>query len=73
MEIDVKTTGKSPKNEWEAIDLLIDSQQNLVDAIHIIISFLENPEEENTDFHNKRMKEFVKPLHEITEIIDKGA
>lgn len=57
--IDVKKVlGETPTNAFEAIDLMNKAQQQVFDAINIMQSALEYPDE--TEFHNKKMSEYVK-------------
>ena len=59
MEIDInKVFSKSPTNACEAIDALIIKEQKLLEAIHIMISIIENPYE--LEFSHKRMFNFLK-------------
>jgi len=57
----LKIVGKTPKNSFEAIDLLNIKTSQLTDAIHIIKSAIDNPElqEQNT----KRMNEFLSKFY----------
>ena len=66
MNIDVKKTNPTPKNQWEAIDLLIGTQQKLVEALHIMDSALENNTDDFKEIHEKRMKDFIKQFEYLT-------
>lgn len=45
MEIDIKKIlGESPKNEFEAIDLMNKAQQELLEALHIMQSCIAFPQ-----------------------------
>lgn len=60
MNIDIKKTHPTPGNNWQAIDLMNKAQQNLVDALHIMDSVLQNNTDDFKDIHEKRMKNFIK-------------
>ena len=60
MVIDTKKTNKTPKDQWEAIELMIEAQQRLLEALHIMESMLENNTDNFKEIHEKRMKDFVK-------------
>jgi hypothetical protein len=60
MEIDVKKTNPTPKDRWEAIRMMTDAQQKLVEAIFKMESFINDDEKENVDWHRMTMNEFVK-------------
>ena len=55
---------KTPKDKWEAIDLMIEAQQRLLEAIHIMVSMLENNTDDFKEIQEKRMKDFVKQFEE---------
>ena len=57
MEIDVNKILPNPKNIYEAIDMISENGQKLVDAIFIMKSIMANPSE--TEFHNNKMKMFI--------------
>ena len=59
MKIDIKKVYKSPSDQWQAIEFMINAQFSLMDAIHIMQSILDNPDPEYWEFHEKRMKEFI--------------
>lgn len=59
MKIDTKKTNPTPKDKWEAIDLLIKSQQNVVDALFIMDSILTYNTEDYKEIHEKRMRDFI--------------
>jgi hypothetical protein len=50
---------KTPKDQWEAIDFMIEAQGLLLRAIHIMESQIENDELENHDFHKKTIIQFL--------------
>ena len=60
MIIDTKKTNKTPKNQWEAIELMNEAQQRLLEALHIMESMLENNTDNFKEIYEKRMKDFVK-------------
>lgn len=60
MNIDVKKTNPTPKNQWEAIDLLNEAQQKLSEALHIMDSMIENNTEDFKAIHERRMKGFIR-------------
>jgi len=59
MKLDIKKTNPTPKNKWEAIELMIEAQQNVIEALHIMDSVLECDTEEFKEMHEKRMKQFI--------------
>ena len=60
MIIDTKKTNKTPKDQWEAIELMNEAQQRLLEALHIMDSMLDNNTDDFKELHEKRMKDFVK-------------
>ena len=60
MVIDTKKTNKTPKDQWEAIELMNEAQQRLLEALHIMESMLENNTDNFKEIYEKRMKDFVK-------------
>lgn len=60
MIIDTKKTNKTPKDKWEAIELMSEAQQRLLEALHIMDSMLENNTDDFKEIQEKRMKDFVK-------------
>jgi len=59
MGLDVKKIiGKTPTNAFEAVDLAIKAQQELMSALHIMQSILDNPTE--MEYHNRQMTNFLK-------------
>ena len=53
---------KTPKDQWEAIGLMNEAQQGLLEALHIMNSMLENNTDDFKEIHEKRMKDFLKQL-----------
>ncbi len=60
MKLDVKKTNPTPKDKWEAIELLIKAQGNVVDALFIMDSAIQFNTEDYKELHEKRMKDFIK-------------
>lgn len=56
---DTKKLSKSPKDKWEAMDLLVKSQQNLIRALHIMESIIANNDDDSKEFHEVQMKQFM--------------
>lgn len=60
MEIDIKKVlGETPSNAFDAIDLMLKAQQQVIEAIFIMQSCLDNPDEEMKSYHETRMKQFL--------------
>ena len=59
MELDIKKTSPTPKDKWQAIELMTEAQQNVIEAIHIFNSIIENNTPEHKEFHDKRINEFL--------------
>lgn len=59
MDFDTKKINPTPKDKWEAIDLMNKAQQKLLEALHIMESMLENNSSDFKEVHEKRMKNFV--------------
>ncbi len=55
--LDIKTVISSPENGFEAVDAMVKSEQKLIDAIHIMQSVIDNPDEK--EFHERKMKKFL--------------
>jgi len=60
MKLDIKKTNPTPQDKWDALELLIKAQQNLVDALHIMDSAVNYNTEEYREINEKKMKEFIK-------------
>lgn len=60
MNLDVKKTNPTPKNQYQAIDLLVEAQDKLVDALFIMSSVLANDTEDFKELHKKRISDFIK-------------
>ena len=56
---DTKKITTTPKNQWEAIDALVKKEQELIAALHIMQSVIDNPQDEFKELHEKRIKEFL--------------
>lgn len=52
-----KLLGETPENAFQAIDLMIKAQNQVVDATHIMSSIIDNPNE--MEFHINRMNKFL--------------
>ena len=59
MKLDIKKTNPTPQDKWDALELLIKAQGNLVDALFIMDSALEFNAEGFKKIHEKKMKEFI--------------
>ncbi len=58
MEIDVKKVmGETPKNGFEASDKMIKAHQEIIEALHIMQSTIDNPD--CSEQNEKRMKQFL--------------
>jgi hypothetical protein len=57
--LDITKVTKTPQNQWEAIDLLVKSEQKVLDAINIMQSILDNKEVEYWEFHENNIKKFL--------------
>lgn len=60
MEIDIKKVyGELPNNEWELQDLCIKAQKEVIEALHIMQSTIENFDDaECLELNKKRMIEY---------------
>ena len=59
MKLDIKKTNPTPQDKWDALELLIKAQGNLVDALHIMDSALKHNTKEFREIHEQRMKDFI--------------
>ena len=59
MKLDIKKTNPTPQDKWDALELLIKAQNNLIDALFIMDSALKYNTEDSKELHEKRMKEFI--------------
>ena len=57
--IDLKKILTAPRNMHEAIDAMIKKEEELISALHIMESIIDNPSEEFKELHEKRIKEFL--------------
>ena len=58
MEISTKKVyGKTPKDAFEASDMMIKAQNDLVSALHIMISIIQYPDD--MDIHKHRIETFL--------------
>ncbi len=65
MNIDIKKTNHTPEDKWEAVKLMNEAQQRLIEALHIMDSMLENNTDDFKEIHEKKMKDFIKQF-EVT-------
>lgn len=56
---DTKKITSTPKDQWEAISLLVKKEQELITALHIMQSVIDNPQDEFKELHDKRIREFL--------------
>ena len=59
MKLDIKKISPTPQDKWDALELLIKTQQNLIEALFIMDSAIEYNTEEYREIHEKNMKEFI--------------
>lgn len=64
MELDFSRINKTPKNEFEAIELLVKSQSNLQQALHKMNQFFIDDcyDKDSIDTHKRIMMDFLKPF-----------
>lgn len=60
MNLDVNKISQNPKDQWEAIDLLVKSQSRVLEAINIMNSVLRFPDPEDREVQLKMMQNFIK-------------
>jgi hypothetical protein len=56
---DIKKITSTPKDQWEAINSLVKKEQELITALHIMQSVIDNPQDEFKELNEKRIKEFL--------------
>ena len=56
---DTKKITSTPKDQWEAINFLVKKEQELISALHIMKSIIDNPQDDFKELHEKRIKEFL--------------
>jgi hypothetical protein len=56
---DTKKLTTTPENLWQAIDALIKKEQELISALHIMESVVNNPSEDFKELHEKSINEFL--------------
>ena len=56
---DIKKLTTAPSNSWDAINGLVKKEQELISALHIMESVVDNPGEEYKEIHEKRINEFL--------------
>ena len=59
MKLDIKKTNPTPQDKWDALELLIKAQNNLIDALYIMDSALEYNTEEHREINERRMRDFI--------------
>ena len=59
MKLDIKKISPSPKDKWEAIDLMVKAHGQLMDAYHIMKSAIEFTTEEDRVIGDRRMRKFI--------------
>ena len=66
MEINTKKVyGETPKNAFEASDMMIKAQNDLVSALHIMISIIQYPDD--MDIHRQRIELFLNDFCDETD------
>ena len=66
MEINTKKVyGETPKNAFEASDMMIKAQNDLVSALHIMISIIQYPDD--MDIHKHRIEIFLNEFCDDTK------
>ena len=60
MKLDIKKTNPTAKDKWDAVDLLIKTQNNLVGALFIMDSAIRYNTKDYKELHEERMKDFIK-------------
>lgn len=58
--LDIHKTNPTPVDKWEAVEFMNKAQQDLLEALHIMESMIENDSDEYKEIHVKRMKNFIK-------------
>ena len=56
---DTKKITTTPKDQWKAIDSLVKKEQELITALHIMQSIIDNPQDDFKELHEKRIKDFL--------------
>ena len=59
IEIDIKKTHPPIRDKWDAIHNMNQSQNDLLEALHIMISMIENDSEEFKESHYNRIDAFI--------------
>jgi hypothetical protein len=61
IEFEIKKISPSPKDQWEAIEFMVNAQSQLTEALFIMKSLIENnSDKESKEWHEKRIKDFIK-------------
>ena len=66
MKIDTNKITSSPKNQYEAVTSMIGAEQKLIDAIFILQSVIDNPDD--MDLIEPRIITFLKQFEKIESI-----
>ena len=56
---DTKKLTTTPTTQWEAIRALVKTEQELFEALFIMQSIVDNPEEEYKKLHIKKINDFL--------------
>ena len=59
MKLDIKKTNPTPQDKWDALELLIKAQQNIIDALFIMDSAIKYNTEGYREIHEIKMKKFI--------------
>lgn len=60
MNLDIKKLTATPEDKFEAVRMMNEARQNLLDALHILESFIEFDSEPFKSIHKKRALNFIK-------------
>ena len=64
MKIDPTKVIKNSNSSLNNLELLIEAQLSLLEALHIMDSIIENPDKDLKEYHEQRIKLFVKQFVE---------
>tara|TARA_R110002049_G_scaffold4063_2_gene29307 strand:- start:10975 stop:11178 length:204 start_codon:yes stop_codon:yes gene_type:complete len=67
MNIDIKKISKTPKDQFEAIDFMIEFSSKLLDAILIMNSAVKFNTENYKEINEKRMIDFIKQFEKTDQ------
>lgn len=65
MELDIKKISPTPKDKWEAIELMVKAHGQLTDAYNIMTSALQYNTEEYKEINERRMRGFVTQFEKL--------